>query len=118
MWRGYKHRTLDYEPCGNGTALHLPNQTSPLLKYFSEHKEGRGIWKFNHYFESYERHFSRFHGQEVHVLEIGIYSGGSLEMWQDYFGPRAKIYGVDIEPRCKAYESESVRVFLGDQGDR
>ncbi len=118
MWYGYKHRRLNFDLRPNPDPLPSPNHGNPLFKYFSEHKEGRGIWKFNHYFESYERHFSRFHGQEVHVLEIGIYSGGSLEMWQDYFGPRAKIYGVDIEPRCKAYESESVRVFLGDQGDR
>jgi SAM-dependent methyltransferase len=89
-----------------------------LLKYFNEHKDGPGIWKFNHYFEIYERHFGRFRGKEVHVLEIGIFSGGSLGMWREYFGPRCKVYGVDIEPSCKAYESESVRVFIGDQVDR
>jgi len=54
----------------------------------------------------------------VHVLEIGIYSGGSLEMWRDYFGPKARIYGVDIEPACRVYESDSVNIFIGDQGDR
>jgi hypothetical protein len=65
---------------------------SYLLRYFNEHTTGRGIWKFNHYFEIYERHFSRFRGQEVHILEIGVYSGGSLEMWQKYFGPQCRIY--------------------------
>jgi 23S rRNA U2552 (ribose-2'-O)-methylase RlmE/FtsJ len=89
-----------------------------LLKYFNEHTEGRGIWKFVHYFDIYERHFSRFRGKEVHVLEIGVFSGGSLEMWKEYFGPRCTIYGVDIEPGCKAYESESVRILIGDQADR
>jgi hypothetical protein len=118
MWHGYQHRRLNFDSPPNSTALPPPKQPNPLFQYFSEHKEGRGIWKFNHYFESYERHFSRFRGQEVHVMEIGVYSGGSLEMWQNYFGSRARIYGVDIEPRCKAYESESVRVFLGDQADR
>ncbi len=39
-------------------------------------------------------------------------------MWQSYFGPRCKIYGVDIEPNCKAYESSAVRIFIGDQSDR
>jgi hypothetical protein len=117
MWRGYRHRPLHFESLVNANALRPPNQTSPLLKYFSEHKEGRGVWKFNHYFESYERHFARFRGQQVHVLEIGIHSGGSLEMWKDFFGPASKIYGVDIDPRCKAYESDSARVFIGNQGD-
>jgi Methyltransferase domain len=116
MWRGYRHRSLHFNV--NGSALRVPDQTGSLLKYFSEHKEGRGIFKFNHYFEGYERHFARFRGQNVHVLEIGIYSGGSLEMWKNFFGPASRIYGVDIDPRCKAYESDSVRVFIGDQGDR
>jgi|HubBroStandDraft_2_1064218.scaffolds.fasta_scaffold46897_1 23S rRNA U2552 (ribose-2'-O)-methylase RlmE/FtsJ len=93
-------------------------QETPLWKYLAEHREGRGIWKFNHYFEAYERHFGRFRGRDVHILEIGIYSGGSLQMWQSYFGPNSRIYGVDIESKCKAYESESVQVLIGDQADR
>ena len=89
-----------------------------LEKFFAARKEGHGIWKWQHYFEIYDRHFSRFRGTDVHIVEIGIYSGGSLEMWRHYFGPRARIYGVDIQPACKAYESESIKVFIGDQGDR
>lgn len=94
------------------------NVNGPLKVYFETHKEGHGIWKWNHYFEVYERHFSRFRGRAVHVLEVGIYSGGSLEMWSSYFGPRAQIYGVDIQSACKAYERDSIRVFIGDQADR
>jgi hypothetical protein len=86
--------------------------------FFADRKTGRGIWKWRHYFEMYDRHFRRFCNTEVHILEIGVYSGGSLEMWQDYFGPRARIYGVDLAPECKAYESPSVRIFTGDQADR
>lgn len=92
--------------------------TNPLREYFVEHKEGRGIWKFNHYFDAYEKHFRRFRGSEVHVLEIGVFSGGSLEMWRDYFGPVSRIYGVDVEPSCNAYESDRIRIFTGDQSDR
>lgn len=57
-------------------------------------------------------------GKEVHLLEVGVYSGGSLEMWKHYLGPQAKIYGVDIEEDCKAYEDEQVKIFIGDQADR
>jgi SAM-dependent methyltransferase len=99
-----------------------PNNVRPssndLRRFFDARKEGRGIWKWNHYFDIYERYFSRFRGTEVRVLEIGIYSGGSLEMWKSYFGPKCQIYGVDIEPSCKACEGDSVRVFIGDQADR
>lgn len=93
-------------------------QTGRLKSYFDAHEEGRGIWKWNHYFDIYERHFSKFVGREVHVVEIGIYSGGSLEMWRSYFGANCHVYGVDIEEACRAYENEYTRVFIGDQADR
>jgi SAM-dependent methyltransferase len=57
-------------------------------------------------------------GRPVNVLEIGIYSGGSLEMWRAYFGEKCHVYGVDIEPACRSYEDDHVSVFIGDQEDR
>ena len=89
-----------------------------LRDYFYSHTAGQGIWKWDHYFEIYDRHFNKFRGQEVHILEIGIYSGGSLNMWRDYFGPRARIYGVDIDPSCKSYERDEVKILIGDQANR
>jgi 23S rRNA U2552 (ribose-2'-O)-methylase RlmE/FtsJ len=88
-----------------------------LEKYFRENK-GNLIHKWMHYFEVYDRYFSRFRNREVTILEIGIYQGGSLQMWKDYFGPAAMIYGVDINPRCKELEEERVRIFIGSQEDR
>jgi len=91
---------------------------NPLWDYFQNHRTGRGIWKWEHYFEIYNRHLSRFVGRSPSVLEIGIYSGGSLEMWRSYFDKGCHIYGVDIEPACKSYETENVSIFIGDQADR
>jgi hypothetical protein len=93
-------------------------QQNPLRDFFENRKEGPGIWKWNHYFDIYDRHFRKFRGQDVHVLEIGIYSGGSLDMWLDYFGPKATIYGVDVVPECRVYERDRVKIFIGDQADR
>src|ERR1700730_4580674 len=120
MWRGYTHWRYhcDWSEHNGTGSLSSNDQTNSLLRYFNEHNEGRGIWKWMHYFAIYDRHFARFQGKEVHVLEIGVYSGGSLDMWQAYFGPHCKIYGVDIEDGCKVYENKSVRVFIGDQADR
>jgi 23S rRNA U2552 (ribose-2'-O)-methylase RlmE/FtsJ len=117
-WRGYLtwQQEKDWPVC-RGPAV-LSDSINSLKLYFEAHDKGRGVWKWNHYFEVYERHFSRFKRRPVRVLEIGIYSGGSLEMWSQYFGPEAQIYGVDIEPACKAYESDSVKVLIGDQADR
>ncbi len=52
----------------------VPN---PLRDYFEANREGPGIWRWQHYFDIYHRHFARFVGREVNVLEIGVYSGGS-----------------------------------------
>lgn len=91
---------------------------NPLRAFVEARREGRGIWKWDHYLDAYHSHFARFRGREVHVLEIGVYSGGSLDLWRDYFGPRAHIYGVDIEESCKRYEGGPIRIFIGDQADR
>jgi 23S rRNA U2552 (ribose-2'-O)-methylase RlmE/FtsJ len=97
----------------------LPQRSrNTLEQFFDARTEGRGIWKWRHYFEIYDRHFSKFVGKDVHMLEIGIYSGGSLEMWKHYFGPRAHIYGVDIQAACKFYEDPQTKIFIGDQADR
>ena len=91
---------------------------NPLREFFAGRTEGRGIWKWDHYFDLYHRHFERFRNTAVQILEIGIYSGGSLDMWHDYFGPDCRVYGVDNEPACVHYEDETTRVFIGDQADR
>lgn len=92
--------------------------SNPFKDYCINHTEGHGIWKWHHYFDIYHRHFAKFVGQKVNILEIGIYSGGSLGMWRSYFGPKSHIFGVDIEEACKCYENEYTSVFIGDQGDR
>ena len=97
-------------------ARDTPN--NPLLEYFTKHHEGPGIWKWTHYFDAYHRHFCKFRGSSVNLLEIGIYSGGSLPMWLQYFGERCQVFGVDIEDACKAYENERIHVFIGDQESR
>jgi hypothetical protein len=91
---------------------------NPLRAFFNARKEGHGIWKWEHYFDVYHRHFDRFRNTDVHILEIGIYSGGSLEMWRDYFGARCRVYGVDVQEECLSYGTDSIQIFIGDQADR
>lgn len=88
-----------------------------LEKYFANNT-GRVIHKWKHYFEIYDRHFSRFRNTDVTVVEFGVSHGGSLQMWKEYFGPKARIYGIDINPHCKNLEEERVTIFIGDQSDR
>lgn len=89
-----------------------------MRAYFKSHKTGRGIFKWDHYFDIYHRHLHKFVGRDVHIAEVGVYSGGSLDMWLEYLGPRATVHGIDIEPSCKEYEDHRVRIAIGDQADR
>jgi hypothetical protein len=88
-----------------------------LEAYFDAHVEGPGIWKWRHYFEIYDCHLSRFRGQPVHVVEVGVLGGGSLQMWREYLGPEIRISGIDIDPACRELACEGVEIFVGDQGD-
>jgi len=88
-----------------------------LERYFARNT-GRQIHKWMHYFEIYERHFSRFRGTRVHLVEFGVDQGGSLQMWKHYFGPECRIFGVDINPQCRQAAEDRIEVLIGDQGDR
>lgn len=92
-------------------------RADPLATYF-HNNPGRLIDKWHHYFEIYHRHFARFRSRSPVVIEIGIYHGGSLQMWRDYFGPGARIVGIDIDPRCRQFEEEATTILIGDQADR
>lgn len=87
-----------------------------LHRYFLNNGELR-IRKWLHYFDIYERHFRRFVNKNPVVLEIGVFGGGSLRMWQEYFGSGSKIVGLDINPECKNYEGENIEIFIGSQDD-
>jgi len=77
----------------------------------------RVIHKWKHYFPIYERHFQDFVNKSVTFIEIGCGLGGSLRMWKRYFGPHARIVGIDVNPQCKNYEEDQVEVYIGRQQD-
>jgi len=87
-----------------------------LLSYFQNNK-GKQIHKWLHYFEIYEKYFARFRNSDVTILEIGVAQGGSLQMWKNYFGPRATVVGIDIDPNCLEHVEEQIDVMIGDQAD-
>lgn len=88
------------------------------LETFFYRKEHRIMTKWAHYFEIYDRHFSKYRNKAPVVMEIGIFKGGSLQMWKDYFGKGVQIIGVDIEEDTKAFEEEQITIEIGSQEDR
>ena len=87
------------------------------LKEIYESHEGRLLNKWTHYIDVYDQYFSKYRGQEIVFLEIGIAHGGSLQMWRKYFGEKATIIGVDVNPECKQFEEENTIVYIGSQED-
>jgi len=79
--------------------------------------QGQVCFKWTHYFPIYEKHFKEWQNKPLVFWEIGVDRGGSIQMWNRYFGPNARIIGIDIEPRCKAYEEPGINIRIGDQSD-
>jgi hypothetical protein len=91
-------------------------QKMSLWQQFMDNR-GNITHKYTHYFPIYERHFAPFRDKSIFFLEIGVFKGGSLPIWQKYFGPLAKIVGIDIFEPCKESEAPGISVRIGDQSD-
>lgn len=88
-----------------------------LREAFDKRHRGAMI-KHDHFFDIYDSHLSYRQSDEMKVLEIGVYNGGSLYMWRNYF-PNSSIVGVDIDPFTKRWEEKdkNIKIYIGDQCD-
>ena len=73
--------------------------------------------KHSTYFEVYDKLLLEYVGKEIVFVEIGILSGGSLFMWREFFGPKARIIGVDLNPAAKKWEDHGFEIYIGSQSD-
>ena len=71
--------------------------------------------KYDTYFPVYEELLSRYRGKDVTLVEVGVFNGGSLFMWREYFGPQARIVGIDLNPTAKIWEQHGFEIHIGDQ---
>lgn len=70
------------------------------------------------YTEFYEDIFNKFlDKEEVNILEIGVFKGDSLKMYDAFFDGKCNIYGIDIEDKTE-YDSNNIKTFICDQGSR
>ena len=93
------------------------DMTSGFLHRYFLNNAAKRCFKWVHYFDIYEQHFERFRGTSPTVLEIGVRGGGSVEMWSEYFGPGARIVGLDIDPECREHQRDGIEIFIGSQSD-
>jgi cephalosporin hydroxylase len=89
------------------------------LEDYFYNKSERLVWKWHHYFDIYDKHFSKFVGKNPKILEIGVFRGGSLLMWQNYFGKGSTVVGIDIDENTKQYEDleKNIHIRLMDQSN-
>ena len=71
--------------------------------------------KHLNYFDVYDDLLNKFIDKKITFVEVGILNGGSLSMWRDYFGSKARIIGIDLNPATKKFEKDGFEIFIGDQ---
>ncbi len=76
-------------------------------KYFS--------LKYFNYFPIYDSLLKKFRNKKIKFVEIGVFSGGSLFMWRNFFGKKAKIIGIDLNPDIKRFKKYGFDILIGDQ---
>ena len=60
--------------------------------------------KHTTYFDVYDKLFNKYQNKKITFVEVGVQYGGSLFMWQNYFGENARIIGIDLNPDAKKWE--------------
>jgi cephalosporin hydroxylase len=61
------------------------------------------------YLDTYENLFNKKKLEKINLLEVGIYNGGSIKLWSNYF-INGTIYGIDITSINEIF-SENVKIF-------
>ena len=73
--------------------------------------------KWDNYFDIYQQLFQKFINKKITFVEVGVGNGGSLFMWRSFFGKKAKIIGIELNPEAKKLEKYGFKIFTGDQSD-
>ena len=88
------------------------------LRLFQIYKNLKHVsLKYDTYFQTYEEIFSKYVEKEITFVEVGVLHGGSLFMWKEYFGKKARIIGIDLHPAAKELEKHGFEIYIGSQSD-
>ncbi len=98
------HAPLDREALLGKNEIYKHYKNS---KYFSQ--------KHASYFQVYEDLLSKYRNRKFTFVEVGIFDGGSLFMWRSFFGPEARIIGIDLNPEAKKWEKDGFEIYIGSQ---
>tara|TARA_B100001057_G_scaffold387712_1_gene394974 strand:+ start:3290 stop:4138 length:849 start_codon:yes stop_codon:yes gene_type:complete len=73
--------------------------------------------KWDNYFEIYSNILDKYINKKITFVEVGVGNGGSLFMWKKFFGHRARIIGIELNPEAKKLEKNGFEIFIGDQAN-
>lgn len=85
--------------------------------YLSFSKSQYLSMKHQNYFAIYDELLTKYIGKDVTFVEVGILNGGSLFMWRDFLGSKARIIGIDFNPNALKWEKYGFEIHVGDQSD-
>jgi len=85
--------------------------------FYASHTTGRGMWKWNNALDAYQRHLGPLAGRQLAMAEVGVQSGGSIEMWKAVLGPNMHYFGIDINNACTQFADANTTIMIGDQTD-
>lgn len=87
-----------------------------FIEYIKNTDE-RLLTKWLHYFDLYERELSRFRNKPINFLEIGVFKGGSIPMWKEFFSDESTLIFIDIDPSCADHAEPNTYIEIGNQAD-
>ena len=91
------------------------NKNSETFRLFSESSIFSHKWES--YFNVYDKIFSPYKNKEITFVEVGVSAGGSLSIWRKFFGNKARIIGIDLNPDAKKLEDLGFEIYIGNQSD-
>jgi len=112
--------------CNLSSTKSLPGTMwETISDIYSTYDEAPGLDHWAAYGPAYDqniqhlREMALLEGRKVKMLEIGVSSGGSTRVWKRYFRGLTHYVGLDIEPRCRMFQSleEGIRIITGSQLD-
>jgi len=96
------------------------DRQSDRMSWFSAYlnrTDDRVLTKWLHYFEAYERELTRFRKAPITFMEIGVFMGGSIPMWKEFFHKDSTLVFVDIDPNCAKFADPGTSIEIGNQAD-
>ncbi len=85
---------------------------------FNKYDTDKNSYSHN-YTRQYEKLLNDYREKPIKYLEIGVFNGGSVKAFREYFKNSTCILGLDINDKCKIYEDNLNNVFveIGDATD-